>query len=349
MAGSLVNHVRTAALLLFAAEFWKRLAVGLNVLFATIRMLLCRLAKRQRLPGPAQNDCCIQLPPDIYKRADPLLYAQYYLMAQGLAVTWDNPDIDIFDGAAPVTGALQPSRTYRVRVRVWNGSYDAPAVGVGVALSYLSFGAQTVSRPIANLAVNLGAKGTIDCPAYAEFSWTTPATGGHYCLQAQLSWGDDANPGNNLGQKNVNIAEMRSPAKFSFSVRNEASVVRRFQIEADCYGLPKLQPCTPPRGQGRDERTDTPQPRLAESKARWAKALEEQAYGRFPVPDDWSVRIVPRTLSLQPRQITEITVEIEPRDAAFRGSKAFNVHVFTIGESGSRTMTGGVTLTATKG
>ncbi|AZO52844.1 MULTISPECIES: hypothetical protein [unclassified Mesorhizobium] len=349
MAGSLVNHIRTAALLLFAAEFWKRLAAGLKVLFATIRMLLCRLAKGQRLPSPAQNDCCIQLPPDIYKRADPLLYAQYYLMAQGLAVTWDNPDIDIFDGAAPVTGALQPAHTYRIRVRVWNGSYDAPAIGVGVALSYLSFGAQTVSRPIANTAVNLGAKGTIDCPAYAEFSWTTPATGGHYCLQAQLSWGDDANPGNNLGQKNVNIAEMRSPARFVFSVRNEASVVRRFQVEADCYGLPKLRPCAPSRGEGRGEGTDTPQSRLAESKARWARALEEQAYGRFPIPDDWSVRIVPRTLSLQPRQITEIAVEIEAKDAAFRGSKTFNVHVFTIGESGSRTMTGGVTLTATKG
>lgn len=348
MAGSLVNHIRIAVLLLFAADFWKRLAAGLKVLFATIRMLLCRLVKGQPLPKPAQNDCCIQLPPDIYKRADPLLYAQYYLMAQGLAVTWDNPDIDIFDGAALVTGPLQPAHRYRVRVRVWNGSYDAPAVGVGVALSYLSFGAQTVSHPIASTAVNLGAKGTIDCPAYAEFSWTTPAIGGHYCVQAQLSWGDDANPNNNLAQKNVNIAQMQSPAKFAFTVRNEASAARRFQIEADCYGLPKLRPCVPeaPYGQGRG---DTPLPRLAESKARWARALEEQAYGRFPVPDDWSVRIVPDTLSLQPRQEAEVAVEIEPRDAAFRGTKTFNVHVFTISESGSRTMTGGVTLTATKG
>jgi hypothetical protein len=348
MLGSLVEHVRTAALLLFAADFWKRLADGLKVLFATIRMLLCRLVKGQKLPSPSQSDCCIQLPPDVYKRADPLLYAQYYLMAQGLAVTWDNPDIDIFDGAAPVTGALQPAHRYRVRVRVWNGSYDAPALGVGVALSYLSFGAQTVSHPIASTAVNLGAKGTIDCPAYAEFSWTTPAIGGHYCLQAQLSWGDDANPSNNLGQKNVNVAEMQSPAKFAFTVRNEASVARRFLIEADCYGLPKLQACVPetPPGEGRGER---PRTRLAESKARWAKALREQAYGHFPVPDDWSVRIVPDTLSLQPRQEAEVAVEIEARDAAFLGSKTFNVHVFTIGESGSRAMTGGVTLTATKG
>ncbi|UVK41893.1 hypothetical protein BPNPMPFG_003503 [Mesorhizobium sp. AR07] len=346
MVGSLVDHIRIAALLLFTADFWKRLAAGLKALFATVCMLLCRLAKRQRLPSPAQNDCCIQLPPDIYKRADPLLYAQYYLMAQGLAVTWDNPDIDIFDGATLVTGALKPAHRYRVRVRVWNGSYDAPAVGVGVALSYLSFGAQTVSHPIASTGVNLGAKGTIDCPAYAEFGWTTPAIGGHYCLQAQLSWGDDANPDNNLGQKNVNVAQLQSPAKFAFTVRNEASVARRFQIEADSYGLPKLRPCTPGRG---SERADAPESRLAESKARWARALGEQAYGRFPVPEGWSVRIVPNIFSLQPRQEAEVAVEIEPKDAAFSGSKTFNVHVFTISESGLRTMTGGVTLTATKG
>src|ERR1035437_1506232 len=36
---------------------------------------------------------CAVIPPQIYKRADPMIYSQYYLMEQGLAVTWDNPDI----------------------------------------------------------------------------------------------------------------------------------------------------------------------------------------------------------------------------------------------------------------
>ncbi len=352
MLVSLVNDIRIGALLLFTADFWKRFAAGLKAIFATVCMLLCRLARGQRLPSPAQNDCCIQLPPDIYKRADPLLYAQYYLMAQGLAVTWDNPDIDVFDAGTLVTGGLQIAHRYRVRVRVWNGSYDAPAVGVGVALSFLSFGVQTVSHPIASTGVNLGAKGTFDCPAYAEFDWTTPAVGGHYCLQAQLSWGDDANPDNNLGQKNINVAQLQSPAKFAFTVRNEASVARRFQIEADSYGLPKLRPCTPepPDDLGRgSDLANTPKSRLVESKARWARALGEQAYGRFPVPEDWSVIIVPNRISLQPRQEAEVAVEIEPKHAAFSGSQTFNFHVFAISESGLRTMTGGVTLVATKG
>src|ERR1700687_2116058 len=35
----------------------------------------------------------IRVPSDVYKRPDPLIYAQYFLRSQGLAVTWDNPDI----------------------------------------------------------------------------------------------------------------------------------------------------------------------------------------------------------------------------------------------------------------
>ena len=345
MMNSIVSDIRTAVMLLLAADFWRRLAAGLKEIYRAICMLLCRLAQgRLPPPPPTRNDCCIQLPPDVYKRADPLIYSQYYLMAQGLAVTWDNPDIDIFDGVVLVTGPLRRDHEYRVRVRIWNGSYDAPAVGVGVALSYLSFGAQTVSHPIKSTAVNLGAKGTIDCPAFAEFTWTTPSEEGHYCLQAQLSWGDDANPDNNLGQKNVTVAAIQSPAAFSFMVRNEASVARRFRIEADAYALPRLRPCEeePPGDRGQ------PKSRLAESKERWAKALGEQGYGRFPVPDDWSVTIIPDALSLEPRAEAKVEVLIEPRDAAFRGSKTFNVHAFAVGESGARVMTGGVTLTATK-
>jgi hypothetical protein len=127
-------------------------------------------------------------------------------------------------------------------------------------------------------------------------------------------------------------------------VRNEASVARRFRIQADAYALPRLRPCEeePPGDRGQ------PKSRLAESKERWAKALGEQGYGRFPVPDDWSVTIIPDSLSLEPRSEAKVDVLIEPRDAAFRGSKAFNVHAFAVGESGARVMTGGVTLTATK-
>jgi hypothetical protein len=326
-------------LLFLTPSYWKRFWHSMVALFRAI----CLLVHRRRSPRHEDTGCCIYLPPDVYKRADPLIYSQYYLMAQGLAVTWDNPDIDIFDGAALITGALLANHRYRVRVRVWNGSYDAPAVGVGVALSYLSFGAQTVSHPVGSTSVNLGAKATANCPAFAEFGWTTPSGEGHYCLQAQLTWADDANPDNNLGQKNVTIAIAHSPAAFEFTVRNEASVARRFVFEADCYALPRLRPCEE-EPHGRDERPT----RLVESKRRWAAALQEQSYGTFPVPGDWSVQIVPESLSLAPREEASVRVLIEPADLGFRGSKTFNIHTFAISESGTRDMTGGVTLTATR-
>ena len=88
----LQRHIVTAVTLLLTADFWKRLAAGSKEICRVICMLLCRLAKGRLPPRPpVRNDCCIQLPPDVYKRADPLIYSQYYLMAQGLAVTWDNP------------------------------------------------------------------------------------------------------------------------------------------------------------------------------------------------------------------------------------------------------------------
>ena len=337
----LLSFLRGLALL-FTAEFWSRLIAGLRELGRAICKILCRLWRGQKPPpSPDRDGCCIQLPADVYKRADPLIYDQYYLMKQGLAVTWDNPDIDIFDGPTPVTGPLQPNHRYRVRIRVWNGSYDAPALGVGVELSYLSFGAQTVSHPVASGSVNLGAKGTADCPAFLELDWRTPETPGHYCLQARLDWLDDANPDNNVGQKNVNVRRLLSPAQFEFNVRNDASIPRRFALEADAYRLPDLQDCDErQRGQYKN--------RVEESRARWAQAKRTQSYGLFPVPEDWTVEIRPHAFGLDPREEQTVQVTIEPSNPGFTGSKTFNVHVFTADEREQRWLLGGVTLAVTK-
>lgn len=341
IAGSPFSLFKALSLPL-SAEFWANLWAGLKAIWSAICTILKRIARGECHPPrrPERTGCCIDLPPDVYKRADPLIYAQYYLMGQGLAVTWDNPDIDIFDGTVLVTGPLKPKHQYRVRVRVWNGSYDAPAVGVGVELTYLSFGAQTVSHPIGAGSVNLGAKGTADNPAFTEFAWQTPDTGGHYCLQARLDWLDDANPNNNLGQKNVNVASVQSPARFSFTVRNEASVPRRFLLEADAYGLREMPVCR--------EEVERPKTRLQESRLRWAQAKKDQGYGQFPVPPDWTVEITPQAFGLGPRQEQTVQIAIEPQDPAFRGAKTFNVHVFTADEDDRRRLAGGVTLTATK-
>jgi hypothetical protein len=332
--------------LLADVDRWAR---GFREIWRALGKLVGRLARCERRQPRVREDCCLHLPADVYKRPDPLIYAQYYLMKMGLAVTWDNPDIDLFEpdamaanglGAPVASSALQPDHAYRVRIRVWNGSYDAPAVGLPVHLSYLSFGAATTSTPVASRLVDLGVKGSPHCPAYAHFDWRTPGAG-HYCLQARLEWADDANPDNNLGQENVQVGELHSPAEFQFALRNDASVRRRFVIEADTYRLPALPPC------GSAEAPTTlarNQSRLAESRARWQRTRDSQAYGRFPVPAGWRVAISPDEIAIAPGEERQIHVAIEPMDSATRAPMTFNVHAFALHDGGARSLAGGVTL-----
>src|SRR5262245_7504474 len=74
---------------------------------------------------------CAVVPPSVYKRADPLIYSQQYLMEQGLAVTWDNPDIQLFENGVPVSSnTLKPNTKYEIDATIYNNSLDAPAVGM---------------------------------------------------------------------------------------------------------------------------------------------------------------------------------------------------------------------------
>jgi hypothetical protein len=326
-------------------SWWQRIALALKNFIPGLLIIWRGIRRWCKSPPPRgvrRDKCCIDVPPSSYKRADPLIYAQYYLLKMGLAVTWDNPDIFIFDGNTliPSSQQLKPDYVYRVEVRVWNGSYDAPAAGVGVHLSYLSFGAGTKSNPIASTIIVLGVKGSTHCPAYAWFNWRTPKTPGHYCLQARLEWADDANPDNNLGQRNCNVGAAHSPATFAFPLRNDASVRKTFVLEADTYQLPKQRAC--------GEREPAPKTRIEESRERWKVALREQGQGLFPVPADWQVTINPAEAQLGPGEERTINVAIEPKDPAFKGMKVFNIHAYSVLEDKTRHLVGGVTLEVTK-
>jgi len=310
-------------------------------------MLLCDLCRAARNRATrrgrrfAAGDCCVRLPPDTLLRPDPLLYSQYYLMAQGLAVTWDNPDIEIYRTVAGVpqlvpSHLLTQDTEYEVRVRVWNGSYSGPAPGLPVHLSFLTFGINTVSTAVGAAFVDLPVKGAPNHPVIAPFRWRTPAAPGHYCLQARLDWPDDANPDNNFGQENVNVGALHSPATFVFPVRNERLYQRRFTLAVDAYEIPPVLPCSryaatlPPRG---------PRTRLQESRARWEIARGVHARDAFPVPPGWSVAIQPgEVVSLEPTEERTVTVTITAPDG-FTGTKAFNVNAFE-----GDVLVGGVTL-----
>ena len=110
----------------------KKKLLGILAIFA----YLLRFALGQKKP-PVEHCVC----PPALKKPDPFLYSQQYLISLGLPVTWDNPDIYIFDGNTLVDPHdLKASTDYTVVARIWNNSPDVPVINLGVNFSFLSFG-----------------------------------------------------------------------------------------------------------------------------------------------------------------------------------------------------------------
>lgn len=309
---------------------------GWIIAFIEIWKRMCR--GRNSTP-PAQP--CMTIPADVYKRPDPMIYDQYELLANGVAVTWDNPDIKLYRGDKEVAALdVVAGEHYRIVARCWNGSFDGAAVGLRVRFSYLSFGVATKSNEIGISKTDLGAKGTPSCPAFAEIEWDAPTEDGHYCLQAELLWEDDLNPGNNLGQKNLTVSHFQSPALFSFRLRNDVTWRRRFEMTADGYVIAPLDPCksADPGAFQRDRRLK----RSYAAQRREALALLAMRQGRdkFPISDGWSVVILPSVVQLEPDEEISVTVKLTPPDGLPHPRKTINVNAFADGR-----LVGGVTLT----
>jgi hypothetical protein len=305
------------------------------------------LRKRRAKPCAPK---CATMTPAVYKRADPLIYSQKYLKEQGLAVTWNNPDIQLFKDGVPVSSStLEVDTEYQIVATVYNNSTEAPAAGLPVRFSYLDFGIGTTSVGIGDTQINLPVKGAPGHPAKATMTWRTPQAEGHYCLQVLLDWHDDANPKNNLGQENTNVGKFSSPAVFEFSVHNEDTIRKRIQLIPDCYQLPPLPFCKDVKE--KSPRTEKERykslkalktfiPPLEED-ADWIAARNKHNVENFQIPDDWSVDIEPNVLDLAPGQTQAVKATITPPDQ-FEGQKTININ----GLYGNE-LIGGVTLTAT--
>jgi hypothetical protein len=313
---------------------------------------LANLLAQSRLPGRAakgSDSNCNPIRHPSYRKPDPLIYDQYFLMSLGLAVTWDNPDIELRRGGVTVSSSdVLPDTEYDIVARVWNGSTDAPVVNLPVYFSYLEFGIGVTSHPIDNgipTYVDLGVKGGVNCPTFAVKRWRTPRVPGHYCLQVFLDWLDDANPLNNLGQENLAIEAAHSAAQFTFMLRNDGAERRGFRFEVDAYRPPKPRPCDevrPPTAA--DRRNLTVQP----AKFRLIPVLEPAVRAQhdpaaYPLGDDWHVRFDPAEPVLDPGQEQRIRVDAGP-PAGFVGTTPINVRAVH-----GATSVGGVTLVVTQG
>lgn len=301
---------------------------------AYLRRCPPRRSPASRTPRKESPGDCARIPPRVYRRPDPLLYSQSFLMAQGLAVTWDNPDIHLErNGMTVSSSTVSPNAQYDIVARVWNGSPFAPAVNMPVRFSYIDFGIGGVTIPIGETRIDLPVNGAPGHPAFARIPWLTPATPGHYCLRVALVWADDANPANNIGQENLNVKALNSPrATFRFPVRNEARVRQEYRLVADAYTPPDPQPC----GGETPARTARLSPEEIDRKK--ASAQARHGLAAFPVPHDWRVLIEPADFALGPGDQREVTVDITAPDD-FAGGKTFNIAAF-VGTAGA----GGITL-----
>jgi len=274
-----------------------------------------RIPKRERRVVKSR---CVPISEPAFVHPDPLIYSQSDLMSRGLAVTWDNPDIQLYRGGAPVPSShLDPDTEYEIVARIWNNSTEAPILGLPVTFSVMSFGIGAKNEPIGQTGVNLGVKGGPDHPAFARLTWRTPREPGHYCIEVLLEWLDDANPANNRGQENTTVGKLHSPAKFEFLVRNATMEPHAYRLEVDTYRIPELPPCDQPQGG-------------------WETRHSRRAYA---IPPGWSVRVDPGEVPLLPGEERTIRIDVEAPEG-FRGRQQFNVNAFHDGDL----LAGGVTL-----
>ncbi len=290
--------------------------LSLIALIKSLLKAIKNLCARHRLPHAdknATNEDCGTIHNPSFHRPDPLIYSQRYLQQLGLAVTWDNPDIVLKQGGVIVSeGNLLPDTDYEIEATIWNNSYDAPVVGLKVDFSFLSFGAATTLNFIGTTFINLGVKGGANHPAHASMLWRTPPAG-HYCLQVALTWADDLNPANNLGQNNVNVVAAHSPAIFTFQLRNDTDKQQTYTFLVDTYTLPELKDCR--------EQIDVRR-NLDE---RWKRIQDVHNRNNYPVPAGWTVTTAPAEVSLLPGEEVDIEVSLNP-PGSFTGIQAFNVH-----------------------
>jgi hypothetical protein len=243
-------------------------------------------------------------------------------------VTWDNPDISVelpSNPGVPVDShALNPSTDYVVVARVWNGSTTAPVVDLPVQFSYLEFGIGTVRHDVGETTVDLPVKGAPGTPAFARMPWRTPAGAGHYCLQVELIWADDANPANNMGQHNTDVRPLNSPeARFALTVRNAGPRVRVLRLELDAYQLPSRLPC-PEQGRPADQRR--------------REALGRHRPEAWSLPEGWRIALEPARTRLAAGEEATVDVEVTAPDG-FSGRQAVNVRALDGTE-----LVGGVTV-----
>ena len=243
----MLGHMLATLPLEVAAALWRLIVMLLLLLLLILRMVaeflewVCK--KKPERPPP--KHCC-EVPPHIDRKPDPCLYSQFYLMAQGLSVTWDNPDIwlTLPDGTPVESHALQPATKYLVHARIHNASFD-PALGTAVRCLYRPYSFNSPDRvPIEVLPDDRARGGTSHC-AVAERGCRVPMDYTADSQPALVPTGEcshpaDKNPNNNLGQENTQVlgGASGSPLQTGARLFNPTDRTMRARVTVDQYAVP---------------------------------------------------------------------------------------------------------------
>jgi hypothetical protein len=193
-----------------------------------------------------------------------------------------------------------------------------------IIFSFLSFGIGAKRKDIGNSSIPLlGVKGGSNNPGFTSINWKTPNVPGHYCIQVYLDWRDDANLSNNLGQENVNVGNIHSPAKFEFVLRNETTELQIYEFEVDAYSIPEPEPCAQQSGRKTGKKGSIRLDDTAE------KVFVPSKHNRnnYPLPTGWFVEINPSKPELKVNEEIIIDVMVNaPHN--YKGIQPLNINAF---------------------
>jgi hypothetical protein len=284
-------------ILAFILRLLKHLLEYLLKLWESFLERFSRKRKRERRDYVDIN--CFRPPPETRARPDPSIYSQFWFKLRNIGFTWDNPDFKLIDtatGTAIGRFNLKPDTDYLIQATIHNNSFMA-AIGTSVSFEVRGFGAGT------SLVSNLGAV-VIDVPAggseVAEVPWHTPASGGHNCLRAIIFHHDDANPLNNVGQHNTDIARPASKEhSLTFLVGNEGADNKSIHFEMDAYRLP----AEAMQAENSAERQSV----------KYLRRLQEANDPlKQPIPESLNPQLSAERLELKPGEEVEITLSLTP-------------------------------------
>ena len=341
----------------FLRTIWKALehllsavTTALPELIGIIAERIRQICERERLHGGKTPVNCLPVPPGVFHRPDASIYSQVYLMSLGMAVTWDNPDIELTDLGGSFVGShdLQPATDYRIRAAIHNRSNDAPAPGMVVNFTLYSFGVGGVlAQKIGTDIVNLPVRGAPGEPALASVTWKTPAAPGHYCVQVDAVWPDDANPLDNSGQENTVIKRARPGERLDFRipVRNTLQGTRLLRVHLNSYELPRRPIMRPTRFERSEARGAAGGGERGEREQRndfLQRIIDANAEELYPAPHEWSPELSERRLVLESDQTRELLFSVTvPENAPAGSEQRFNL---AVADDAQGQLVGGVTV-----